>query len=144
MKRIRVYGCLDKPKLKKEIREAASLFIQDLLPRKRKYDITITISSDLSKKVGSFGECWSWSRNEYTVKIDGSQTKKNIFKTLAHEFVHVKQFSVGELKFLTKFDVWQGTVYYHGAKYESLPWEKEANRYEKILYNKHIVNKRQL
>jgi hypothetical protein len=140
MKRLRIYGCSDKPKLKAEIKKAANLFIKELLPRKRKYDITISISPNLSKKVGSFGECWAWSRNKYSVKVDSSQTKENIFKTLAHEFVHVKQFSVGELKFLTKFDVWQGTVYYHGAKYENLPWEKEAVRYEKILYNKHILN----
>ena len=140
MKRIRIYGCSTEPTLKAEIKKASDLFMRILLPRKRKYDITISLTRDLSKKTGSFGECWSWSRNTYCVKIDKSQPIEDVLKTLAHEFVHVKQFALGELKFLNQFDVWQGKIYYHDAKYETLPWEKEARRYENILYNKHISN----
>ena len=140
MKRVRVYGCSDDPKLKEEIKKASSLFINYLIPRKRKYDITISLSPKLLIKSGSHGECWSWSRNTYCIKLDKTQTKEAILKTLAHECVHVKQFAYGELKFLNKFDIWQGKVYYHGAKYELLPWEREANKYETILYDKYTLS----
>ena len=54
--------------------------------------------------------------------------------TLAHEMVHVKQYAKGEI------NVWLNK--WHKQKidtdtvpYEQLPWEIEANTYERLLYN---------
>lgn len=138
MKRLRVYGCKNNPELKEEIITASTFFINSLLPRKRKYDITVTAVNDLIDKEETFGECWSWSPNVYCIRFDKNQTQENRIKTLAHEFVHLKQFAFGELKFLTQFNIWQDKIFYHEAKYNLVPWEREASKMENVLYDRYI------
>ena len=60
----------------------------------------------------------------------------NWLATLAHEFVHLKQFVKGELYDYEDGSVkWKSKVYRDGkVSYEDAPWEKEAYRLEYKLY----------
>jgi hypothetical protein len=55
-----------------------------------------------------------------------------MMKTLAHEFVHAKQFLRGQLTCEGGF-AWKGKKG-EGWKYENQPWEKEAYKLEKELF----------
>jgi len=86
-------------------------------------------------KEGIYGECWKEDKNNsYCIRIEKSLPMKKIILTLAHEFVHIKQFAKGELKFLTKHDIWNGKVFYHDHNYIDAPWEKEATEFENLLF----------
>lgn len=82
---------------------------------------------------------------EFSIKIVGD-TKEEMLKTLAHEMVHVKQYSRGELRDLISFG--GGIVNFMGTRYRMIdsdlseymeqPWEIQAFSQEPILYNKYI------
>lgn len=142
-KTLRIYGCKDKPALREDIREASKFFINKLIPRKRILHISIKRRKDLIKKSGTFGECWQLDEpHSFDILLDADLSRKDCLTTLAHEFVHVKQFCRHELKFGHKIDTWCGKKYYHGAAYESLPWEKEATRLETKLYDAYKNHKK--
>ena len=134
-KTLRIYGCADRPALKEDIREACNFLVNKLLPRKKILHITIKRRKKLIKKSGTYGECWQLDApHSFEILLDSSLSRKDCLTTLAHELVHVKQFSRNELKFGHSIDTWCGKKYYHGAAYESLPWEKEATKLETVLY----------
>jgi hypothetical protein len=63
-----------------------------------------------------------------------SQTFLEQMQTLAHELVHVKQYMRGELGYNQHGDFKWKKRNAGGYKYENQPWEKEAERLEKILF----------
>jgi hypothetical protein len=76
-----------------------------------------------------------------------SNTRANrieVFRTLAHEMVHVKQFAYKQLKYVTRSvekNKWKGRyINQDKIKYEKLPWEKEAFRREEKLLLYYIAN----
>lgn len=142
-KTLRIYGYKSTPALKEDIREASNFFINELIPRKRILHIAIKRRNDLIQKSGTYGECWQLDETHcFEILLDASLSRKDCLTTLAHEFVHVKQFCKRELKFGHNIDTWCGKKYYHGAAYESLPWEKEATRLETKLYNEYQTHKK--
>ncbi len=135
-KTLRIYGCKDNPPLREEFRDAANFFINELIPRKRVLHISIKRRKNLIKDSGTYGECWQLDEpHSFDILLDAGVSKKEALTTLAHELVHVKQFCRKELYFGHKIDTWCGKNYYHGAAYETLPWEKEATRLENKLYD---------
>ena len=134
MKRIRIYGCTHEQQLKKVVHSVSECFIRCLIPLKKKYDITITLYDNLIDEEGAYGECWHENKNSFCIRIEKKLDSESLIKTIAHEFVHLKQFARGELKFLSKYDVWNGKIYYHDTSYEMAPWEREASEFEDILY----------
>lgn len=135
-KTLRIYGCADRPALKEDIRKACNFLIDKLLPRKKILHISVKRRKNLIKNNGTYGECWQLDKpHSFEIVLDGGVSRKTCLTTLAHEFVHVKQFCTKELKFGHAIDTWCGKKYYHGAAYESLPWEKEATRLETNLYD---------
>ena len=135
-KTLRIYGCKDDPTLREEFRDAAKFFINQLIPKKRILHVAIKRRKNLIEEGGTYGECWQLDEPHcFDILIDAGVSKKEALITLAHEFVHVKQFSLKELKFGHKIDTWCGKKYYHGARYETLPWEMEATRLEDKLYD---------
>lgn len=65
--------------------------------------------------------------------------KKTMLISLAHEMVHVKQYAKGELKdYLRSNNVkWKNRVFcLDTVEYWFSPWEKEAYKNDKILYEK--------
>jgi len=142
-KTLRIYGYKSTPALKEDIRKASNFFINRLLPQKRILHVSVKRRKDLIQKSGTYGECWQLDEPHcFEILLDGELSREDCLTTLAHEFVHVKQFSRRELKFGHKIDTWCGKKYYHGAAYETLPWEKEATRLESKLYNEYQTHKK--
>jgi hypothetical protein len=142
-KTLRIYGYKSTPALKEDIRKASNFFIKRLLPQKRILHVSVKRRKDLIEKSGTYGECWQLDEPHcFEILLDGELSREDCLTTLAHEFVHVKQFSRRELKFGHKIDTWCGKKYYHGAAYETLPWEKEATRLETKLYSEYQTHKK--
>lgn len=137
-KTLRIYGYKSIPPLKEDIRKASIFFTNKLIPQKRILHVAIKRRKDMIQKSGTYGECWQLDvPHSFEILLDADLSREDCLTTLAHEFVHIKQFSKRELKFGHKIDTWCGKKYYHGAAYESLPWEKEATRLETKLYNEY-------
>lgn len=141
MKKIKVYGCSKTPETKKVLRRAAVYFLDAVLPRKRKIDIKITVEKDLIGRESLYGECHHLDRSKYWIRLDGDMNIQNQITTLAHEFVHVRQFDTGQLAFRHSCNRWHGTYYPTDEFfYEEEPWEIEAQSLENELASNFWVN----
>lgn len=100
-------------------------------------EITIRFDANLYKRDKSLGlAVWTdkhYMGREFLVEIDTPESARflNIIHTLAHELVHVKQWTLGEYHPDMRGD---DVYFYHGQKYDAklmdywdLPWEIEAH-----------------
>lgn len=145
-----------------KIRDCVKFYLTKLLPKNKRDKLTIYINVKNKSIDGDrFGYCdplgknLETGRDEYEIECVHSPKsdpwKGNVYKNLAHEMVHVKQFTTGQMnrhlvtqktssgKRLTG-TLWEGKVY-SNAKYEdndegyySSPWEIEAYGREIGLY----------
>ena len=113
--------------------EAARVFIKQLLPRKRTLNIDITIRNTL--KENAAGYCTHEDRDQFHIELHIRGTLFDYLSFLAHELVHVKQYSNREL---VKY-CWMGVDYFDVA-YSKLPWEKEAWSAQYPMSKKYIKN----
>jgi len=136
---VRIYGFKDDPKLKTLMRGATFFALQELMPKKRKLNLIIKRVPNLLEKEHAFGLCYS-TYDEYTFYIDlyGGQDLSNLIKTLFHEITHVKQFSKRELVYDQPYDSWKGKKYKSNECEYNRPWEKEARKMEKKLFEKFV------
>ncbi len=105
----------------------------------RMWSKVIFIRFHTSLKNEAQGLCWG-DKNEGFVEIDIARKSdgdelsyEQIMQTLAHEMVHAKQYLRGELNGWT--NSWKGKKP-RNYKYENAPWEREAYKLEKKLYEK--------
>ena len=113
--------------------EAARVFIKQLLPRKRTLNIDITIRNTL--KENAAGYCTHEDRDQFHIELHNRGTLFDYLSFLAHEMVHVKQYSNRELI----KNCWMGVDYFDVA-YSKLPWEKEAWSAQYPMSKKYIKN----
>ena len=113
--------------------EAARVFIKQLLPRKRTLNIDITIRNTL--KENAVGYCTHEDRDQFHIELHNRGTLFDYLSFLAHELVHVKQYSNRELI----KNCWMGVDYFDVA-YSKLPWEKEAWLSQYTISKKYIKN----
>lgn len=113
--------------------EAARVFIKQLLPRKRTLNIDITIRNTL--KENAAGYCTHEDRDQFHIELHNRGNLFDYLSFLAHELVHVKQYSNREL---VKY-CWMGVDYFDVA-YSKLPWEKEAWSAQYPMSKKYIKN----
>lgn len=79
----------------------------------------------------------------FAIEIDSNLKKKMMLKTLAHEFVHIKQYTRDHLKDLydcTKVR-WHKKIFNEheiDTQYKTLPWEIEARRLEKHFVHQYM------
>jgi len=107
-------------------------------------DIMIEMSTDLYEKTRYYGLCepieWGQRPREFLIECDISRSFKQVLKTLAHEITHIKQLAKSELyDYQTSHLIrWKNRKVDQDAytRYRNIPWEKEAYRMEKILYDK--------
>ena len=100
----------------------------------------------------SYGECFG-DRSE--VEINIAQTvfgetvsREDKLKTIAHELTHAKQYLTGKMKCVSEEDGdeewvthWKKRKYkYRPDKERNQPWEKEAVKYENLIYE-HWINR---
>lgn len=129
---------------KKQAAHEALLFFKNLLfetrPRlKRSVYVDIETKSNLD----AYGYC-SWEDDnlkprEFTITLRKSLSKYDMIDTIAHEMVHVWQYSTGRLKEYCNGTVtFDGKVYGRDYPYSRCPWEKEAYKLENKLVRKYI------
>ena len=78
--------------------------------------------------------------DSFVVEVNRFLNTEEKLKTLAHEMVHVKQYSLGYLnEYMT---CWRGKkIDIFNIHYEELPWEIEAESYGLNLYESFMYNK---
>lgn len=128
------------------IKRAAAFYLETLLGKKMVPNVDVYIVfSDLKKTEKTMGNCvWEDDNirpREFTINVDNSMGLRYTLLTIAHEFVHVKQFVRQEMKdrlqknskgFVT---FWKNTdISSEELNYWDQPWEIEAHGREKGLY----------
>lgn len=77
--------------------------------------------------------------DSFVIEINRSLSTEDKLKTLAHEMVHIKQFSCGYLN--ESMTRWRGKkINARSFVYDELPWEIEAESYGLNLYESFIHN----
>ena len=138
-----VYGTGRNLSLKNLIQRAAMSYLKMLLPLKRKVNIKIEVVDELESSEGVFGECYEYGSDDYykyVIRLDNNKSRQIMLVTLAHEFIHLKQYDKKELRFYSKDHDsarWKGQLY-KNYDYETAPWEVEASEGELVLYNNFI------
>ena len=79
----------------------------------------------------------------FAIELDANLSKKIRLKCLAHEFVHIRQYSRDYMKDLydcTKFRWYKKIFSEHDIDtlYKTLPWEVEARKLEKHFYHAYV------
>ena len=107
-----------------------SYCFRDLLPKKRTINLDISIQNVRKTGAQAYAESWIEDRKRLNaIEIDNQPSNLYEYvRTLCHEFVHIKQFTLGELKDMT----WKG-VDHSNTAYCRQPWEKEAFAMEHAL-----------
>lgn len=127
--------------------KAIEVFKKYLFENNKRLSTTITIDIKFHKLGGdTWGLCDyeedSYRPKEFTIYIDRRLTnEKDIISTVAHEMVHVWQYSTGKFKDYVGKPAhrYEDHIYDANMKYRDMPWEIEARKLEKILY-KHWTN----
>lgn len=121
-------------------KEAIRFYAEELMGSKLLQNIKIfLVFEDLPHKYN--GLC-SWEDDNhrcrsFVVILNKRLNKKTVLLALAHEMVHVKQFATGELKdYLCRNEVRWKDKKFSKNRYWSSPWEKQAYRKDKKLYEK--------
>ena len=134
----------DKKICKEALKFYGKLLISNCIYNK----ITVTLEFDASLcSTNDYAYCYyqpdpyNPSLRNFIISIDPNLSKKDALLALAHEIVHVKQYSKGELKDYLRANKtkWCGQlVEADHMDYWDLPWEIEAHGREKGMYLKFI------
>ena len=110
------------------IDDLANFCVKKLMPRKKNLEVNISIKRNMIEDEGMFaGVIDTDDINTFDMDLDSSMSLRKKLLSVAHEMVHVKQFTRKELKhtnFYTK-KLWYGKPYYD-SHYWECPWEIEA------------------
>jgi len=120
------------------VQRASQFYAEQLFPKQLLRHIVVTVK--FSKHLDAFGYTGVEKRNtkgaarEFLIELHPYISGKEILKTLAHEFVHVKQYVYGELD--EQQTQWQCQPFDSDAvDYFELPWEIEAYGREAGLWS---------
>ena len=120
------------------VQRASQFYAEQLFPKQLLRHIVVSIK--FNKHLDAFGYSSIEKRNtkgaarEFLIELHPYISGKEILKTLAHEFVHVKQYVYEELN--EEETQWQGKPFDSDAvDYFELPWEIEAYGREAGLWN---------
>lgn len=133
----------------KEIcKESVKFYGEQLLSKRLNNNIRVfVVFEKLPNPINAFCQ-WTDDNHvcrEFLITVNKKLNKKTTLIALAHEMVHVKQFAKKELKdYLRSEKVrWKGKIFHlEKIKYWSCPWEKEAYKKDKILYEKYKQSKK--
>lgn len=120
---------------------AIDYYADILFSYNKKYQLEIAIKY---KKLDVYGSVYIDSYNlkgkpdSFIIEINRLLNKEEKLKTLAHEMVHVKQYSLGYLN--ESMTRWRGKKVSTDIEYENKPWEIEAEFYGLNLYESFIAN----
>ena len=138
----KIVNCPDKD-FKPYVEKAASFFAKELIlnNRIRNNCYTVIIFNNKIKEYG-YAEIKGYNTakqaREFIIEIHPGIGVRNIFETLAHEMVHIKQYVNGELN--DSLTNWRGKkVNSDNIEYWSQPWEIEALGKEAGLLTKFAI-----
>ena len=146
---IRISGAMP-IEMKNHFRNAIEFYANQLMAPQLVTNLNIHLRYKRALDDGNVGECevLSDSLNPRRFKITVkpmSNTRNNrieIFHTVAHEMVHVKQYAYKQLKYMNRSaekTKWKGRyINQDKVKYEKLPWEKEAFAKEGMLFLQYV------
>lgn len=123
-----------------DLTESLVQYCAKKLKIKNSVSIDVEFSKTLYKEDGILGEVDFDDHNhrpkEFTITVDSTGSKRKIMETIAHEMVHVKQYSKGELVDLARSGDtrWQNTIIDRATNYWDQPWEVEAHGKELGLF----------
>lgn len=129
---------------RKQSLKAIGMFTQYLFKRNKKLANLISIRIRFRKLYDAWGICdhhdVGIKPREFTIYINNALTdEKDIISTVAHEMVHVWQYSTGKLRdYHSPLHRFNDDIYDANMRYRDMPWEIEARKLEKVLY-KHWV-----
>lgn len=125
----------------KELKAASLVFLNSLMPKtKKKIKLSIHFSPlDIKGYI-------EWvdrpvKPSQFKIVLNENFKKKQTLMTLAHEFVHLKQYATGELSDqpFKKHIKWKRKNFIEDeSNYYDLPWEIEAYGREISLYVKYF------
>lgn len=133
---------------RKQVKQALHFFANELMNSQLVKNLNIQVM--FIKNLDNAGycdyeDCGPGKPRYFNIEIDDNMTKQETLLTLGHEMVHVKQYATGEMKEYIRHPNrvrWHGRfikldpkIYMYG-KYEDYPFEHEALRVEKTLYEK--------
>jgi len=123
---------------KKYVTEAVHFYMAKLIKKPLMKDLVINISCKRNLKDGDEGWCEVEGCNsknrpiEFSIVIKKDESFRKMLMTLAHECVHVKQYTLRELS--SSHDIFRGKKYKDNIEYWESPWEIEAFGRERGLY----------
>jgi hypothetical protein len=122
----------------KSIKAAAMWMLTAIIPFRIQPFIhaKISFSKNLRDREGIYGDCCWTDRNHkprhFEYRLDNRQSPGDLFLTLAHECIHLKQWATGELFDYARdanISRWRNKrVLFDKTTYDQLPWEIEAYR----------------
>lgn len=147
--RIRISGAMP-IEMKKHFRNAIEFYANSLMAPQLVTNLNIHLRYKHDLDDETVGECEVMSdslnprRFKITIKpmANTRMNRVEMFQTLAHEMVHVKQYAYKQLKFMNRSvekTKWKGRcINQDKIKYEKLPWEKEAFAAEEMLFIEYV------
>lgn len=133
-------------------KEAAKFYGKTLVSDTIYHKLDILLSFEhFESKLNEYAYCeWEFENHrskDFIITLNRDLNKKQMLLAIAHEMVHVKQYSKGELKDYLKVNKsrWKNQILnLDEIDYWDHPWEIEAHGREKGLYVKfmeHLRNK---
>ena len=140
-----IVGCPDKKRFRPYVKRAALFYASELMSEKMLDNIFVRIK--FNPKLEAYGYASvedyndSGKPREFEIELHPGIGAYDILKTLAHEMVHVKQYSYKETnESLTR---WKGQrVDSDSIDYWVQPWEVEAHGYEAGLFTKFAIKEK--
>lgn len=103
--------------------------VKKLMPRKQNLEIDIIQIKNLQETDGELASCIDTEDlNTFEIQLDKGMSLRKKLLSVAHEMVHVKQFTRKELEHTSSINrqLWSGKNYNTKNRYYDLPWEIEA------------------
>ena len=141
---IEVINCRD-DRLVDYIVRAVQFYGEILISKRilKNISIEINFDDDLTDLGGASidGYNTSGKAREFTIDLSRKISGKSVLMTLAHEMVHIKQFTYGETN--ESLSKWQGShIDSDVVDYYDLPWEIEAYGKEQGLFSKLVIKEK--
>lgn len=118
--------------------DVTTWFLNKFLPR---HKINIEILHRGLKNEGVYGWCTvqdcDWRPRNFLIEIQCNLSEKYYIQTLLHELYHCYQHVKGDLRDVRGIRCWKG-IKWNDDDYDKMPWEIEAWKQEKILYQEYL------
>ncbi len=122
------------------VEKACKYYADILLPKHiaEKIVVDVEFTNRLEKDADGYCDVSGHSKHgkprEFEIQIRKNKSKRYMMMTLSHEFVHLKQYALGELD--EGMNVWKGKRVPANTDYWDTPWEIEAHGREYGLWTR--------